>query len=72
MEYVLTTTYAVSGLVAQTVRDILTQTLNGVTSHLQQFGPHARVFSDSISGIPIGAVGIGLLVLLVGLLLTRR
>ena len=74
VEYVLTTTHAVSvsGLVAQALRNILSQALNGVTSHLQQVGPSARVSSDSISGIPVSAIGIGLLVLLVGLVLTRH
>jgi hypothetical protein len=74
VEYVLTTTHAVSvsSLVGQALRNILSQALNGVTSHLQQVGPNARGFLDSVSGIPVGAIGIGLLVLLVGLVLTRH
>jgi len=72
LEYVLTTTYAVSGLVAQAVGGTLTQALNSVTNHLRQVGPDVPVFHGSIFGVPVGAAWVGLLVLLVGVLFIRR
>jgi hypothetical protein len=73
VEYVLTTTRQMSGPATEAMRDSITQALSGVTGQLQQLVPDARRFFDSILGSPIAdAVGVGLLVLVVGLLLTRR
>ncbi len=71
MEYVLTTTRLVSGLPVQALHDTFTQALSGAASQLLRLVPDARVFDKSIAGIPVWAVGIGLL-LLVGLLFIRR
>jgi hypothetical protein len=72
LEYVLTTTYAVSGLVAQAVGGTFVQALNSVTNHVRQLGLDVRISHDSISGVPVGAAWVGLLVLLLGVLLIRR
>jgi hypothetical protein len=74
VEYVLTTTHVVSvtGLVANALRGIVSQALHGVTSHLQQVGPNARGFSNTIVGVPAGVLWIGLFALLIGLVLTRN
>ena len=73
VEYVLTTSQRVSGSVAQGLRDTFGQALSSVTGPLQQLAPDARRFVDPILGNPIGAaIGIGVLVLVVGLLLVRR
>ena len=73
LEYVLTTTHVVSvtGLVANALPGIVSQALHGVTS-LEQVGPNAGVFSDTIVGVRVGVLWIGLLALLIGLVLTRN
>jgi hypothetical protein len=72
LEYVLTTGYAVSGLIAQAMGGTLAQALNIVTDHVREVVLNVPVFHDSIFGVPVGAAWGGLFVLLVGVLLIRR
>jgi hypothetical protein len=74
VEYVLTTTHVASmtGSVANALRGILSRAPHEITNHLPQVGLDARVFSDSIAGVPVGGVLIGLLALAMCLALTRN
>ena len=73
MEYVLTTAHEISGSVAHTMGDSITQALNGVTGQIRPLAPEVRGLFDAMLGSPIGtAIGVGLLALLVGLLFARR
>ena len=73
MEYVLTTTREGSTSAGHTVRETFGQTLSDTLGQLQRLTPDVRPFLDLILRSPIAtAVVAGLVVLFVGLLLTRR
>ena len=73
MEYVLTTTREGSTSAGHTVRETFGQTLSDLLSQVQRLAPDVRPFLDLMLRSPIAtAVVAGLVVLVVGLLLTRR
>jgi hypothetical protein len=73
VEYVLTTTREGSTSAGHTFRETFGQTLSDILSQGQRLAPDVRPFLDLILRSPIAtAVVAGLLVLFVGLLLTRR
>ena len=73
MEYVLMTAHEISGSIAHSLGGSITHIMNGVTGQMQPLAPDVRTLFDSMLNNPIGtALGVGLLVLLVGLLFARR
>lgn len=73
MEYALMTAHEISGSIAHTLGGSITQVMNGITGQAQPLAPAVRDLFQSMLNSPMGAaLGVGLLVLLVGLLLAQR
>jgi hypothetical protein len=73
VEYVLTTTRQGSTSVGHTFGETFGQTLSDILSQLQRLAPDIRPFSDLMLRSPIASAAVaGLLVLFIGLLMTRR